>query len=100
VQSLTHRQLHDAICSSTGIMSCHDAISFDAAVEKVRAAELAQGTAEFQAYFERRLLPLLRANVAIGMNKWTSVFLFQIHYTLFTLHYAFNFICTVLQFFQ
>jgi hypothetical protein len=71
-QSLTRRQLHDAICGSTGIMSCNDAISFETAVEKVRTAELAQGPPEFQAYFYRRLLPLLRANVAIKMNKWTN----------------------------
>ena len=68
-QSQTRRRLYKAICGTSGVMSCSDIISFEAAVENLQTGELAHGPNEFATYFEHRLLPLLQANAAVGMNK-------------------------------
>ena len=66
------RTLFNCVCGDAGLMSCKDIVAFDEQLKKMRANELLLGPTEFREYCERRLIPILRANVSVGMNSWTN----------------------------
>jgi len=71
-RSATRRAIYDALFGDSGLSTCADVISFDAAVDRLRHKELAAGPPEFMQHFERHVLPLLRANVVAGRARWTN----------------------------
>jgi hypothetical protein len=71
-KSPQRKLLYDAICRSNGLMGCNDVVTFDATVDTMRTSLLPQAPLEFRDYFEKKQVPLLRANVAVGFNTWTN----------------------------
>jgi len=68
------RQLLDALFGSSGLVSLDNVVAFDNAVDKLRAPTglMTNAPAEFQQYFQRRLVQLMRDNCAAGRSTWTN----------------------------
>ena len=60
------------LSGSTGLTSCDDVISFEEELAKFRSGTLSDAPTDFQQYFERALVKILRDNVAAGRNTWTN----------------------------
>jgi len=68
------RQLLDALYGSCGLVSLDNVVAFDNAVDKLRAPTglLTNAPGEFQQYFQRCLVQLMRDNCAAGRSTWTN----------------------------
>ena len=68
------KELYAALFGTGGLVDCNDVVSFDAQTEKIHAGVLKEAPAEFQVYFERKLVGVMRDNVVVGpgFNRWTN----------------------------
>ena len=62
----------DGVFGDAGLVSACDLAVFDSTVERLRADFMTKLPEQLRAYFDNRLVHLLRDNVAAGCGKWTN----------------------------